>query len=611
MTIAVLDARGTKVVILPDEALANALARITALEAAIGGLELNGSVISADATFVCSASGGDFTGPEVAMRYLQKFNISDSATVTLSCPDESYTLLYPIPGHPQGHRINIEGADMAGAVPVIGDFALTGPGRDDRAADRPVDLAMLRSKFSTEFIADELDACIELRGQKIGTLKNVLLTNAGDTAYGIITGAQFYTGSGGNIRLENVSIHGFDNCNICCRYGGSVIGEDSTLSVSHAEDNLRQDFDGNLWAPGIISVSAKNYLQRNNHGGTIYADGGIFRCSGIAGIDSTNSGMCWVHNAVVGQCLYGLRTTYGGQIKFFGGTVNECLFSAVETLGGNIDARGVVCEDDFRKLPFDSGGTTPIATGDSITGFTSGATADVRYCIHSEFLGEPIGTWAGGDAEGYLMLENVVGSFQSGEGIIVGMLNVGTTTAVDTLPTHGVYSNTAGDIDISENAYFEIVPIISGHSYDVRVIGPGGVTAKGDIAGVDAFYAANTETEPDNFGLVRHAVEVRPTKDQVTIASGVVTLPNPCPRIVDLVAESGTSDEVDSFVHTNLPIGETVMFVSSHTITFNESTSLRLGASTRVLDSPFDCLTLLKYNAAAGGIIEQSFADNN
>ena len=76
-----------------------------------------------------------------------------------------------------------------------------------------------------------------------------------------------------------------------------------------------------------------------------------------------------------------------------------------------------ICEcmlaDQF-SIGFDSGGTSQILAGDTITGETSGAEALViSISLNS-------GTWAGGDAAGTFSLRRVVGVFQDNEDLSVG-----------------------------------------------------------------------------------------------------------------------------------------------------------------------------------------------
>jgi len=58
-------------------------------------------------------------------------------------------------------------------------------------------------------------------------------------------------------------------------------------------------------------------------------------------------------------------------------------------------------------IPFSSGGTTEIEVGDTIWGVTSNATAQVlQVLLYS-------GTWAAGDAAGFLVVDDVDGTFDS------------------------------------------------------------------------------------------------------------------------------------------------------------------------------------------------------
>lgn len=60
-----------------------------------------------------------------------------------------------------------------------------------------------------------------------------------------------------------------------------------------------------------------------------------------------------------------------------------------------------------QTMAFSSGGTTEITAGSVIKGATSNATAVVRQVLLAS------GTWAGGDAAGFFILENVSGTFAS------------------------------------------------------------------------------------------------------------------------------------------------------------------------------------------------------
>lgn len=62
---------------------------------------------------------------------------------------------------------------------------------------------------------------------------------------------------------------------------------------------------------------------------------------------------------------------------------------------------------DPQVMPFTSGGTTPIVAGSKIKGATSGVTAYVTDVLLSS------GTFAGGDAAGFFVLDRLSGTFQS------------------------------------------------------------------------------------------------------------------------------------------------------------------------------------------------------
>lgn len=71
-----------------------------------------------------------------------------------------------------------------------------------------------------------------------------------------------------------------------------------------------------------------------------------------------------------------------------------------------------ICEcvlSDELTLDYDSGGTTEIHAGDTISGETSAATALVISVTLDS------GTWAGGDAAGSFLLRRVVGTFENNE----------------------------------------------------------------------------------------------------------------------------------------------------------------------------------------------------
>lgn len=99
----------------------------------------------------------------------------------------------------------------------------------------------------------------------------------------------------------------------------------------------------------------------------------------------------------LGSTKYAIRNNTGG--------ATARLFSS--------SAAGWVLVDLGLEVAFTSGGTTAIAEGDTITGDVSGATATVERVQLTS------GSWAGGDAAGWLTLSTQVGTFQA-ENLDVG-----------------------------------------------------------------------------------------------------------------------------------------------------------------------------------------------
>jgi hypothetical protein len=91
---------------------------------------------------------------------------------------------------------------------------------------------------------------------------------------------------------------------------------------------------------------------------------------------------------------------------------------------GDLITQGFLLGDAKRWIvPFSSGGTTEIAEGNTITGATSGATGMVEEVLLSS------GSWAGGDAAGFFVVSNVVGTFGSENVKLPGGSNDATVTA--------------------------------------------------------------------------------------------------------------------------------------------------------------------------------------
>lgn len=137
------------------------------------------------------------------------------------------------------------------------------------------------------------------------------------------------------------------------------------------------------------------------------------------------------------------------------------------------------------ELSFTGGGTTEIAEGDTITGATSGATADVDRVMLTS------GSWAGGDAAGKFILSNQSMTFQAEN------LNVGASTNLATI---------AGDstqITLSPNGRYEfVIENFGGAAGEDRVYGCDGVNRGFEFDGaifapIDTGVATDAPTHVD------------------------------------------------------------------------------------------------------------------
>lgn len=155
-----------------------------------------------DTTYtVGSDPGDDFADLNQALDFLKLKLILEKVTVTLALRAETHNYATDIViDHTTGHRINIVGAAMTGAVPGNADFVITGHTAGQRAADSGNHLTMLNARYATKL---QLDGCsIVVRGGGLGLLDKVLVRGDGTAFHGIFV-------DGSRCGFGDVSIHGF------------------------------------------------------------------------------------------------------------------------------------------------------------------------------------------------------------------------------------------------------------------------------------------------------------------------------------------------------------------------------------------------------------------
>jgi hypothetical protein len=126
---------------------------------------------------------------------------------------------------------------------------------------------------------------------------------------------------------------------------------------------------------------------------------------------------------------------------------------------------------DRYVVPFSSGGTTEVAAGATIKGATSNATATVvQVLLYS-------GTWAGGDAAGFFVVRDVVGTFGSENVYVSSDTTSGTNDATVTANVN----HTVAIIDSGSGT--TVLSLTTGNDALSKYVGSVGSAAKGFTIG--------------------------------------------------------------------------------------------------------------------------------
>lgn len=223
-------------------------------------------------------------------------------------------------------------------------------------------------------------------------------------------------------------------------------------------------------------------------------------------------------SAVVKPVFYSLSPYGAGSgYDLMNGSPTISISGGVATLSvaqtGNI---GIGCDIDYgagpthvyiapNRIPFNSGGTTELKTGDKIEGGTSGATGIIRAIELTS------GTWAGGDAAGYIYFSTSSGTWQSEQinrikpssssdiasctGAIQGNLGNGDTQFVVKDPDGDDAANDSGSINYIYHEYASLALFESGFT-DGTHINNADLTAAQVVVHACCYYDHN-DYDPD------------------------------------------------------------------------------------------------------------------
>lgn len=212
---------------------------------------------------------------------------------------------------------------------------------------------------------------------------------------------------------------------------------------------------------------------------------------------------------------YGAGSDY--DLKYTTGTLTISISGGVATLSeAQIYNIGVGCDIDYgagpthvyiapNRIPFNSGGTTELKVGDKIEGGTSGATGIVRAI---ELIS---GTWAGGDAAGYIYFSTSSGTWQSEQinrtkpssssdiasctGAIQGNIGNGNTQFVVKKPNGDDAANDSGNVNYIYHEYASISAFEAGLT-DANHLNATNLTTTGATC-YGACYYDHSDYDPD------------------------------------------------------------------------------------------------------------------
>lgn len=201
----------------------------------------------------------------------------------------------------------------------------------------------------------------------------------------------------------------FENLAYMCSIG-SEIGVNQANDTSYTRGVSDIQIIGNRGK----SVSGILYVKPGAIGAYDYRDGTVedIICSNNEVYDATGSKFA---NGIT------LAPSRGARIRRITGKNNVINARAISGSGRKVGTVDCYLPDYRSTIHFNSGGTYTVAVGNTITGATSGATGVVATVTLTS------GTWAGGDAAGYLEVTSKTGAFQAEN------LNVGANTNVATV----------------------------------------------------------------------------------------------------------------------------------------------------------------------------------
>jgi hypothetical protein len=217
-------------------------------------MQAAGLVISTAITKTVYGSGPDFADLNAAFAWLSQRRISQAGSVNLVLAAGKFTsATTQVLQHPDGLRININGATMGGTL-TNGGFALTGPSSAQRSADNVTNIAYLRTRFTTE-LAFTGGAGLVVNSP-LGQVDQVLVSGDGTSTNGIA----LLLVRNGSVTLNRFAAHGHGICGIQVTQGFIAISSGGYVSSSgNLSNGYYASIGGNISNSGTMQAYSNGY----------------------------------------------------------------------------------------------------------------------------------------------------------------------------------------------------------------------------------------------------------------------------------------------------------------------------------------------------------------
>ena len=310
--------------------------------------------------YYCSPTGNDDTGdgtqsnpwysPHKAINLLNAYLIEGDGRVRINCAAGDYTFNVPLKlNHPNGDRITIIGADVAGGTKPGGDQLNGGFIVGNTTQSLNDNTQKLRAYFTTRFNFENSNGVVCLQGGGC-TLNNVLIAGDGSLSSGVRCGPEGTAAdpTNGSVALGgNVAVHNFGGVGIRTINGGSIYC--SNVSVTNcAGGGLYIQFGGTIAAFGATLANNGSHGVQINYGGQINLNNSYVQLNEQNGVFIEYNGALSCRDSTVRtNGFHGIYVNWGGSVDARNSNVYTNGINGVYVKGGGvIDAQLVTFQQN-------------------------------------------------------------------------------------------------------------------------------------------------------------------------------------------------------------------------------------------------------------------------